>query len=73
MTSRRGFLSSSAAALAAPLAAAARKPNIVILLADDMAYGDLGCFGNPGIRTPHLDRMCAEGVKFTNFYSTASV
>jgi len=52
---------------------AGRKPNILIILADDMAYGDAGCFGNPSIRTPHLDRMCAEGVKFTNFYSTASV
>jgi arylsulfatase A len=74
MTSRRGFLSSAAAAIAASAqSSAARPPNIVIVLADDMGYGDLGCFGNPAIRTPQLDRMCAEGVKFTNFYSTASV
>src|SRR5215472_17986607 len=43
-------------------------PNIVIILADDMGYGDLGSFGNPSIRTPRLDRMAAEGQKWTNFY-----
>jgi len=43
-------------------------PNIVIILADDMGYGDLGSFGNPNIRTPRLDRMAAEGQKWTNFY-----
>jgi arylsulfatase A-like enzyme len=73
MTSRRAFLSSAAAAAALARPGSSRKPNIVILLADDMAYGDIGCFGNPSIRTPHLDRMCAEGVKFTNFCSTSSV
>src|SRR5215469_9199339 len=73
MTSRRAFLSSAAAAAALARPGSSRKPNIVILLADDMAYGDIGCFGNPSIRTPHLDRMCADGVKFTNFCSTSSV
>ena len=43
-------------------------PNIVIILADDMGYGDLGSFGNPNIRTPRLDRMAADGQKWTNFY-----
>jgi len=38
-------------------------PSIVILLADDLGYGDLGCFGHPTIRTPNLDRMVAEGVR----------
>ncbi len=43
-------------------------PNIVIILADDLGYGDLGSFGSPNIRTPRLDRMVAEGQKWTNFY-----
>ena len=44
------------------------KPNIVIILADDLGYGDLGAFGSPNIRTPRLDAMAAEGQKWTNFY-----
>src|SRR5689334_4291888 len=57
----------------APLTAAELPPNVVILLADDMGYGDLGCYGHPSIRTPHLDRMACEGMKFTNFYAAAPV
>ncbi|MBN2313287.1 MAG: sulfatase-like hydrolase/transferase [Sedimentisphaerales bacterium] len=50
-----------------------KKPNFVIIFADDLGYGDLGCFGHPTIRTPNLDRMAAEGQKWTNFYVGASV
>ena len=46
----------------------ARPPNIVVILADDMGYGDIGAFGAPNIRTPRLDAMAAEGQKWTNFY-----
>ncbi len=53
-----------------PTAPAADKaPNIIIILADDLGYGDLGCYGHPSIRTPHLDRMAAEGMRFTDFYA----
>ena len=49
------------------------KPNVVIIFADDLGYGDLGCYGHPTISTPNLDRMAAEGIRFTQFYSAASV
>src|SRR5687767_2687906 len=49
------------------------KPNIIIILADDLGYGDLGCYGHPTIPTPNLDRLAAEGMRFTQFYSAAEV
>jgi arylsulfatase A len=52
---------------------ATEKPNIVMIFCDDLGYGDLGVYGNPTIRTPHLDRMASEGMRFTDFYSAASV
>jgi len=65
-------------ALVLPAAAAAERPaglppNVVIILADDLGWGDLGCYGHPSIRTPHLDRMAAEGIRFTDFYSAGEV
>jgi arylsulfatase A-like enzyme len=61
-------------ALSAPAPAAAdAKPNIIIIYADDLGYGDLGCYGHPTIRTPNLDRMAAEGMRFTDFYSAGEV
>jgi len=49
------------------------RPNIVLILADDQGNNDLGCFGSPNIRTPNIDRMAAEGMRLTSFYSAASV
>ncbi len=46
------------------------KPNIVLIFIDDMGYADIGPFGNTNVRTPHLDKMAGEGMKFTNFYAT---
>jgi uncharacterized sulfatase len=47
-----------------------KRPNIIVILCDDMGYGDLGCYGSTSIKTPHLDRMAREGMKFTDFYSS---
>ena len=44
------------------------KPNVVLIFADDLGYGDLGCFGATDIRTPNIDRLATEGTRFTNFY-----
>lgn len=49
------------------------KPNFILIFTDDQGYGDLGCFGSKTIRTPHLDRLAAEGRKFTSFISASSV
>jgi arylsulfatase A len=59
--------------LLADTQAHAAPPNVIILFADDLGYGDLGCYGSPVIRTPNLDRMAAEGLRFTDFYSAAEV
>ncbi len=49
------------------------QPNIVLFFADDMGYGDLGCFGNPNIRTPHIDSLAKGGIRLTSFYVAASL
>ena len=54
-------------------AADASKPNIVIIYADDLGYGDVGCFGQTRIRTPHLDRLAKDGVRFTQCYAGSTV
>src|SRR5207248_813397 len=50
-----------------------RRPNILVILCDDLGYGDLGCFGHPTIRTPHLDRLAAQGMRLTSCYAAAPV
>ncbi|MHC4511017.1 MAG: sulfatase family protein, partial [Planctomycetota bacterium] len=49
----------------------ANSPNIVLIMADDLGYGDVGCYGCPDIRTPAMDGLADEGVRFTAFYSNA--
>lgn len=50
-----------------------QKPNLIFILADDLGYGDLGCFGSTKIKTPNLDQMAAEGMKLTDFYAGSTV
>jgi len=46
-----------------------KQPNIIVIFTDDLGYGDIGVYGHPTIRTPHLDQMAQEGQKWTNFYA----
>lgn len=54
--------------LSGRLASAADRPNIVAFLTDDQGYGDVGCFGSESLQTPSIDRLCRQGMKFTDFY-----
>src|SRR5690606_27664523 len=59
--------------LAAATASAAEKPNFLVILCDDLGYGDLGCYGHPTIKTPHLDRLAEQGWRFTDCYAASAV
>jgi len=64
------------AAMTAGVAAAAAtpaRPNVIVILADDLGYGDVGVYGAPRIRTPHIDRMAREGARLTSFFASANV
>ena len=67
---RRQFLGTLSAA---GLAQTPTKPNIVFILADDLGYGDLGCYGQKRVATPAIDRLAAEGIRFTSVYSGSTV
>ncbi len=81
MQTRREFLKSVAASLgmlAAPrlafgAAQPKNRPNIIFILADDLGYGDLGCYGQKQIKTPNLDKMADDGMRFTQFYAGSTV
>ncbi|HPA18418.1 MAG TPA: arylsulfatase [Verrucomicrobiae bacterium] len=60
-------------ALASLCAASSVKPNILLIVADDLGYGDTGCYGATAIKTPNIDRLASEGVRFTDAHSTAAV
>jgi len=55
------------------LAPAPRKPNVIFILADDLGYGDLGCYGQSKIKTPNIDKLAAEGIRFTDCYAGSTV
>ncbi|MFT5107681.1 MAG: hypothetical protein ACI8XO_004783 [Verrucomicrobiales bacterium] len=48
-------------------------PNVIFALADDLGYSDVGCYGASGVKTPHIDRLAAEGLHFTDFHTAASI
>src|SRR5260370_19400343 len=50
-----------------------RKPNVVLIMTDDMGYADLGCYGSKDIKTPHLDKLAKQGTRLTHFYSNGPV
>src|SRR6267142_2625470 len=52
---------------------AKHKPNIIFILADDLGYGDLGCYGQTRIKTPNIDQLASEGIRFTSFYAGSTV
>src|SRR5207302_8140915 len=57
----------------APAAGAGRAPNVLFILADDLGYGDLGCYGQKEIKTPNLDRLASQGVRFAQCYAGSTV
>src|SRR5689334_19721360 len=67
MFSRRALLQTAALLPLAAQNRAQRRPNILLIIADDLGYADLGCYGNTTIHTPHIDRIAAEGMRFTDF------
>ena len=68
---RRGFLAGTPFGLAAQ--PSSRPPNVLVILADDLGYGDLSCYGAPDIRTPNIDALARDGMRFTRFYANSPV
>ena len=60
-------------ALALPAPALDRPLSVVVIVADDLGYGDLGCFGQESFQTPNIDRLAAEGMRLTHFYAGSTV
>ncbi len=68
-----GAIALSLFVASAAVSAASDKPNFVIVMADDLGYGDLGVYGAKLIKTPNLDRMALNGARFDSFYSSANI
>jgi arylsulfatase A-like enzyme len=66
---RLAFLIVAVSAAVHPAAAQTARPNIVLIVADDVGYGDIGAYGAPDVKTPNLDRLAREGVRFSDFYA----
>lgn len=78
MINRRQFLQTTTASIPATFAinnsiSQTKKPNIILIVADDLGYGELGCFGQDKIQTPNLDQLASEGMKLTQFYCGQAV
>ena len=58
---------------AAQAADSSLRPNLIYIMTDDLGYGDLGCFGQQQIKTPHIDRLASEGMKLTSYYAGCTV
>ena len=71
---KKNLISLTALVLLAQTSAFAekRKPNIVVIMADDLGYGDVSCYGATELKTPHIDKLASQGVKFTSGYCSAS-
>src|SRR5574341_2596269 len=70
---RRIMLMTAFVLMAASSAAQSpNRPNVVLIMTDDVGYGDIGSYGAPDIKTPHIDRLAATGVRFTDFYANGS-
>ncbi len=67
------FIAAMCLCLAAPAAIAQQKPNIILVLTDDMGVGDVASYGGSLVPTPHLDRMATEGIRFTQYYSASPI
>ena len=76
LRSRLAVLVSAAIVFGFPALAAdkpAARPNIILILTDDMGFGDIGCYGGKFAPTPNLDRMASEGARFTQYYSASPI